>query len=132
MRMSGPIGTAILRWLPEDASRKELFARLHDELAADAWLASRARNTPGWLVFPDRADEVWPREAWFAGRDARAYGIVLDAHGKVAWGRCEIDGDAAVVVLRRKRLGRRSGGVTESCDRIPSAGGWRGLARQSP
>jgi hypothetical protein len=32
-------------------------------------------------------------------RDAAAYGIALDAHGKIAWGRSDIGGDPIVVVL---------------------------------
>ena len=32
-------------------------------------------------------------------RDADAYGVVLDAHGKIAWGRSDIGGDPIVVVL---------------------------------
>src|SRR5262249_22960956 len=36
---------------------------------------------------------------WFARRDAAAYGIALDAQGKIAWGRAEIGGDPIVAVL---------------------------------
>jgi riboflavin biosynthesis pyrimidine reductase len=93
--------TLIRRWRPEDASRKALFARLHDGLATDAWLVGRVTGQEYAKLdaYPDHADEVWPRKAWIARRDARAYGIVLDARGKVAWGRSEIDGDPIVVVL---------------------------------
>ncbi len=42
---------------------------------------------------------MFTREPWFARRDARAYGIVLDAHGKIAWGRSDIGGDPIAVLL---------------------------------
>ena len=45
------------------------------------------------------AGETYPREPWFARRDAVAYGVVLDAQGKIAWGRGDIDGDPIVIVL---------------------------------
>ena len=92
------------RWRPEDASSKELFARLHDGLAADAWLVGRitGQEYAKLDAYPDHADQAWPRAPWFARRDARAYGIVLDAHGRIAWGRSEIDGDPVVVVLAEK------------------------------
>jgi hypothetical protein len=38
-------------------------------------------------------------EAWLAWSEARAYGIMLDPYGKIAWGRAEIDGDPNVVML---------------------------------
>jgi riboflavin biosynthesis pyrimidine reductase len=64
--------------------------------------------TPGSLVaLPDRSSpKASPtplrrkrREPWFARRGAKAYGVVLDAHGKIAWGRSDIGGDPIVVVL---------------------------------
>ena len=60
--------------------------------------ASPARSSP-------RASRIastkvtFPREPWFARRDAKAYGVVLDAHGKIGWGRSDIGGDPIVVVL---------------------------------
>jgi riboflavin biosynthesis pyrimidine reductase len=45
------------------------------------------------------ARESFPREHWFARRDAQAYGVVLDGHGKIGWGRSDIGGDPIVVVL---------------------------------
>jgi riboflavin biosynthesis pyrimidine reductase len=96
--------TLIRRWRPEDASRKEVFARLHDGLAADAWLVGRVTGQEYARLdaYPDHADQVYPREPWFARHDARAHGIVLDPHGRIAWGRSEIDGDPVVVVLAEK------------------------------
>ena len=88
------------RWRPKGAAGN-LFERVHDDLAGDAWLVGRvtgqefAKGTP----YPASARESFPREPWFSGRDANAYGVVLDAHGKIGWGRSDIGGDPIVVVL---------------------------------
>ena len=52
--------------------------------------------------YPASTKETFPREPWFARRDAKAYGVVLDAHGKIGWGRSDIGGDPIVVVLSEK------------------------------
>ena len=52
-------------------------------------------------AYPNTTDESFPRETHLVRRDADAYGIVLDAHGKIAWGRADIGGDAIVVLLTR-------------------------------
>jgi hypothetical protein len=57
--------------------------------------------------YPDRTDQTYPREPWFAQRfapgDAVAasigWRIVLDAQGKIAWGRSAIGGEPIVVAL---------------------------------
>ena len=88
------------RWRPKGTAG-DVFERVHDTLVGDAWLIGRvtgqefAKGKP----YPASAKETFPREAWFARRDAKAYGIVLDAHGKIAWGRSDIGGDPIVVVL---------------------------------
>jgi len=88
------------RWRPKGAAA-DLFERVHDELAGDAWLVGRvtgqefAKGKP----YPASTKETFPREPWFARRDAKVYGVVLDAHGKIAWGRSDIGGDPIVVVL---------------------------------
>ena len=93
--------TLTSRWRPEDPSRRELFERLHERLAVDAWLVGRitGQEYAKRDAYPDHTDQRYPRESWFARRDAAAYGIVLDAHCKVAWGRRDIGGDPIVVVL---------------------------------
>ena len=104
------------RWRPKGAA---LFERVHDELAGDAWLVGRvtgqefAKGKP----YPPSTKETFPREPWFARRDAKAYGVVLDAHGKIGWGRSDIGGDPIVVVLTEKvsdahLAGLRSEGVS--------------------
>jgi riboflavin biosynthesis pyrimidine reductase len=88
------------RWRPKGAAG-EAFERVHDELAGDAWLVGRvtgqefAKGKP----YPLSTQQTFAREPWFARRDAKAYGIVLDANGKIAWGRSDIGGDPIVVVL---------------------------------
>src|ERR1700761_9040353 len=82
----------------------ELFERIHDELGGDAWLIGRvtgsefAKGKP----YPASTKATFPREPWFARRDAKAYGVVLDAQGKIAWGRSDIGGDPIVVVLTKE------------------------------
>jgi riboflavin biosynthesis pyrimidine reductase len=92
--------TRLSRWRPKGAGGA-LFEQVHDELAGDAWLVGRvtgqefAKGKP----YPASTPKTFPREPWFARRDAKAYGVVLDAHGKIAWGRSDIGGDPIVVVL---------------------------------
>jgi riboflavin biosynthesis pyrimidine reductase len=105
------------RWRPQGAAGG-LFEKVHDELKGDAWLVGRitgaefARGKP----YPATTEKI-PREAWFARRDASAYGVVLDAKGKIAWGRSDIGGDPIVVVLSEQvtdahLAGLRSEGVS--------------------
>ncbi|MCP3473895.1 dihydrofolate reductase family protein [Bradyrhizobium sp. CCGUVB1N3] len=88
------------RWRPKGAGA-DWFERIHDELGGDAWLIGRvtgsefAKGKP----YPATTNAKLPRENWFARRDAKAYGVVLDAHGKIGWGRSDIGGDPIVVVL---------------------------------
>ena len=93
--------TLTSRWRPENAERRRHFEPLHDRLGVDAWLVGRVTGQEYSKrdAYPPRADQRYPREAWFARRDATAYGIVLDARGKIVWGRGDIGGDPIVVVL---------------------------------
>jgi riboflavin biosynthesis pyrimidine reductase len=88
------------RWRPMGAGT-DWFEKIHDELGGDAWVIGRvtgsefARGQP----YPATTNAKLPRENWFARRDAKTYGIVLDAQGKIGWGRSDIGGDPIVVVL---------------------------------
>jgi riboflavin biosynthesis pyrimidine reductase len=88
------------RWSPKGTGA-ELFEQVHENLHGDAWLIGRvtgsefAKGKP----YPPATTETFSREHWFARRDADAYGVVLDAHGKIGWGRSDIGGDPIVVVL---------------------------------
>jgi riboflavin biosynthesis pyrimidine reductase len=89
------------RWRPKGAAGDH-FERVHDELAGDAWLIGPVTGqefAKGNYPYFASTKETFPRQPWFARRDAKAYGVVLDAHGKIAWGRSEIGGDPIVVVL---------------------------------
>lgn len=88
------------RWRPKGTGA-DLFEKVHDQLGGDAWLIGRVTGSEFAKGKPYPADTTatFPRENWFARRDAKAYGVVLDAHGKIGWGRSDIGGDPIVVVL---------------------------------
>ena len=92
------------RWRPKGIRSGDLFEPLHDKLEGDAWLVGRVtgQEFAKAKAYPERADRAYPRENWFARRDAAAYGVVLDANGKIAWGRADIGGDPIVVVLTER------------------------------
>ncbi|MGY3453864.1 RibD family protein [Bradyrhizobium sp. USDA 4353] len=87
------------RWRPRGSG--DLFEQVHDQLGGDAWLIGRVtgQEFAKGTAYPATTSERFPRESWIARRDAKAYGIVLDAHGKICWGRADIGGDPIVVVL---------------------------------
>src|SRR5215467_14576242 len=90
------------RWRPKANRDPGLFEQLHDKLEGDAWLVGRVtgREFAKRDAYPAKAaSQTYPRTPWFARRDAAAWGIVLDAQGKIAWGRSDIGGDPIVVVL---------------------------------
>jgi len=103
------------RWRPEDASRRELFERLHAQLGVDAWLIGRISGQGYGKrdAYPDHTDQRYPRQNWFARRDASAYGVVLDPLGKIAWGRTDIGGDPIVVVLSEQVTDAHLAGLRE-------------------
>jgi len=96
--------TLISRWHPKDGYRREVSERLHELLGGNTWLVGRVTGQEYSKLdaYPDHTDQYYPREPWFARRDAAAYGVVLDARGKVAWGRADIGGDPIVAVLTEK------------------------------
>jgi riboflavin biosynthesis pyrimidine reductase len=89
------------RWRPSANRMPGLFERLHEELGNGSWLIGRVTGSEyaKGTAYPGHTDQTYPREPWFARRDAGAYGIALDAHGKIAWGRSDIGGDPIVAVL---------------------------------
>ena len=92
------------RWRPAENRMAGLFERLHEELGGGSWLIGRVTGSEyaKAQTYPDQTDQIYPREPWFATRDAKAYGIALDAQGKIAWGRSDIGGDPIVVVLTER------------------------------
>jgi riboflavin biosynthesis pyrimidine reductase len=93
------------RWRPAENRMAGLFERLHDQLGGGSWLIGRVTGSEyaKAKAYPSRTGQTYPREAWFARRDAAApgiaWGIALDAEGKIAWGRSDIGGDPIVAVL---------------------------------
>ena len=87
-------------WRPS-VSGTDWFEKIHDELGGDAWVIGRVTGSEFAKAgpYPETPNQTFPRENWFARRDARTYGVVLDAHGKIGWGRSDIGGDPIVVVL---------------------------------
>lgn len=107
------------RWRPQNFSSGSLYERLHQELGCDAWLVGRitGQEFAKASSYSEQPTVNMPRTPWFATRDAKAYGVVLDAHGKIAWGRSDIGGDPIVVVLATRvsethLLGLRSDNVS--------------------
>jgi riboflavin biosynthesis pyrimidine reductase len=87
------------RWRPKGGAGNA-FEQVHDELAGDAWLVGRVTGQEFAKGKPYAASsQSFPRDNWLARRDAKAYGVVLDAQGKIAWGRADIGDDPIVVVL---------------------------------
>jgi riboflavin biosynthesis pyrimidine reductase len=89
------------RWHPRLDDRG-VYERLHNELGCDAWLVGRvtgqefaSREAPYQLY----TGAPLGRENWFVRKQADAWAVVLDAGGKIAWGRGEVGGDPLVVVL---------------------------------
>jgi riboflavin biosynthesis pyrimidine reductase len=92
------------RWRPAENRMAGLFERLHEQLGGGSWLIGRVTGSEYAKAksYPDRTDETYLREPWFSRRDATAYGIALDARGKIAWGRADIGGDPIVAVLTER------------------------------
>jgi riboflavin biosynthesis pyrimidine reductase len=92
------------RWRPAENRMPGLFERLHDELGGGSWLIGRVTGSEyaKAKAYPDRIDQAFPREPWVVQRVTAAYGIALDAQGKIAWGRSDIGGDPIVAVLTER------------------------------
>jgi len=90
------------RWRPKANIVPNLFERLHDQLGGGSWLCGRVTAQEfakgKGLVYPS-TDRTFRRENWFARRDAKAWGIFLDGHGKACWQRADIGGDPILVIL---------------------------------
>jgi len=89
------------RWRPAENRMAGLFERIHEQLGNGSWLIGRGTGSEyaKAKAYPADTSEAFLREPWFARRDAAAYGIALDAQGKIAWGRSDIGGDPIVAIL---------------------------------
>ncbi|GGL09853.1 dihydrofolate reductase family protein [Caulobacter rhizosphaerae] len=87
------------RWAPKGAHNTDLYNQLHEDLGGGSWLVGRVtgQEFARGDRYPDSEVEL-PRSAWLPAK-AKAYAIVLDAHGKIVWGRADVGGDPLVVVL---------------------------------
>ena len=63
------------RWRPRGAAGN-LFEQVHDELAGEAWLVGRTtgQEIARGKAYPASTTESFPREPWFARRDASING----------------------------------------------------------
>ena len=109
------------RWRPKANIVPNLFERLHDQMGGGSWLCGRVTAqefAKGTEPHYPPTDQVLPRENWFAQREARAWGIFLDGHGKAVWARRDIGGDPILVILTeavpdRHLAGLRAGLIDE-------------------
>jgi riboflavin biosynthesis pyrimidine reductase len=88
------------RWRPK-GSTGDLFERVHDELAGDAWLVGRVTGqefTKGGS-YPPSTKETFPREPWFARRRREGLWRRARRPRQDRLGRSDIGGDPIVVVL---------------------------------
>jgi riboflavin biosynthesis pyrimidine reductase len=91
------------RWTPSGAHSHDIYEDLHDRLGGGSWLVGRVTGQEFAKrdAYPDQPEASFLRTAWLPNHAAEAYGIVLDAHGKIAWGRSDVSGDPIVVVLTK-------------------------------
>ena len=94
------------RWRPKANVVPNLFERLHDQMGGGSWLCGRVTAqefAKGTEPHYPPTDQVFPRENWFAHREAKgeakAWGIFLDGMGKAVWARKDIGGDPILVIL---------------------------------
>ncbi|GGE15447.1 2-hydroxy-3-oxopropionate reductase [Aureimonas endophytica] len=92
------------RWRPQGIESSKLFEKLHDELGGDAWIVGRVtgQEFAKAASYPPQTGERFERADHILDREAETYGVVIDAEGKIAWGRAEIGGDPIVVALTEK------------------------------
>lgn len=92
------------RWSPADAHNHATYDELHGRLGGGSWLVGRVTGAEFAKrgAYPDHAGAALPRTAWLPRRDAAAYAIIADAHGKIAWGRADIGNDPIVVLLTKQ------------------------------
>ena len=113
------------RWRPSGNRMAGLFERIHEELGGGSWLIGRVTGSEyaKAQAYPSHTDQTYPREPWFARRDAKAYGIALDAQGKIAWGRSDIGGDPVVTVLSEQVSDAHLAGLRQDSVSYIFAGG---------
>jgi len=92
------------------------YERLHEELGGDAWLVGRVTGQEFALrdgPYPPVTGIPFERQNWYAQQDVDAWAVVIDAKGKIAWGRGDIGGDPLVVVLTQAVADSHLAGLRE-------------------
>jgi riboflavin biosynthesis pyrimidine reductase len=92
------------RWTPKSIDAGSLFETLHDQLGCDAWIVGRVtgQEFSRGKSYPETTSETFPRDNHIVAPQSDSYGIVLDAHGKIAWARKDIGGDPIITVLTKR------------------------------
>ncbi len=103
------------RWTPRGAHSPDIYDDLHCRLGGGSWLVGRVTGQEFAKrdAYPDRPETNFPRTAWLPNPTAEACGIVLDARGKIAWGRSDVGGDPIVVVLTKAVTDAHLAGLRE-------------------
>jgi riboflavin biosynthesis pyrimidine reductase len=88
-------------WTPSDAHSHAAYEDLHVRLGGGSWIVGRVtgQEFAKGDTYPEQADGPIARTTWLPNTEADAYGIVIDAYGKIAWGRSDVGGDPIVVIL---------------------------------
>lgn len=92
------------RWTPGDAHSHPTYEDLHVRLGGGSWIVGRVTGAEfaKGNAYPEQGNDAIERTTWLPNKKADAYGIVIDAHGKIAWGRSDVGGDPIVVVLTER------------------------------
>ena len=114
------------RWRPAENRMAGLFERIHEQLGNGSWLIGRVTGSEYAKAeaYSAHTAETFPREPWSTRRDAAAYGIALDADGKIAWGRSDIGGDPIVAVLTARVSDAHLAGLRQDGVSYIFAGEW--------
>jgi hypothetical protein len=79
--------TLTSRWHPENSERRRYFEPLHDRLGVDAWLVGRVTQEYATRdAYPHHTGQHYPRETWFARRDATGTASCSMRTGKLPGG----------------------------------------------
>jgi hypothetical protein len=64
------------RWRPAENRMAGLFERIHEELGGGSWLIGRVTGSEYARAeaYTDHTDQIYPREPWFARREAALFG----------------------------------------------------------
>lgn len=88
------------RWRPQGFDVGPAYERMHDAFEGDAWLIGRVTGAEyAKAASYPRTSQTFARDPFFARRDADSLAVVVDAHGRIAWGRADIGGDPILVLL---------------------------------